>query len=99
MGFDDRETDKRSVEVGEGGRSPLSQASSMSDNLPSVAISSLSSRSSSPSGDLVAAGGHLEKTLLTWASRKLAQRMGLGRSLYGTTEDGLGGILRSQSQL
>lgn len=53
MGFDDRETDKRSVEVGEGGKSPLSQASSMSDNLPSVAISSLSSRSSSPSGDLV----------------------------------------------
>lgn len=53
MGFDDRETDKRSVEVGEGGRIPLSQASSMSDNRPSAAISSLSPRSSSPSGDLV----------------------------------------------
>lgn len=60
-------TGKRSVEVEEVGRSPLFIR--MSDNLPSVAISNLSSSTSRLLCCLLEtwdARGHLERMLLTW---------------------------------
>lgn len=93
-GFDDRGTEKRSVERKSWAEVPFSQAGRMSDNLPSVvAISSLSSRTSS----LCVASwrpGMLEVIWKECCSHGFpGLEDGLGPRLFWTTEVGLGKVL------